>query len=124
MDDPVMKDEIFGPVMPVISAKNPQEAVDLINKGEKPLTLYVYSENEKVHQKFVDDTSSGSVVVNDCLIQLSVDDLPFGGVGYSGMGAYRGKVSIKRQKKNLFLLEIVENWLKPKKAGPQSSRLL
>ena len=56
-EDPVMKEEIFGPLLPVISVKSPQEAVDFINDREKPLSLYVFTESPSVHQKFVDETS-------------------------------------------------------------------
>ena len=56
-EDPVMKEEIFGPLLPVICVKSPQEAVDFINDREKPLSLYVFTESPSVHQKFVDETS-------------------------------------------------------------------
>jgi len=94
-EDPVMKEEIFGPILPVVCVKNPQEAVDFINDREKPLSLYVFTETPSLHQKFVQETSSGSVGVNDCLMQMTVEDLPFGGVGNSGMGAYRGQASFE-----------------------------
>jgi len=94
-EDAVMKEEIFGPIMPVVCVKNPQEAIDFINEREKPLSLYVFTENPAVHEKFVAETSSGSVGVNDCLMQMTVEDLPFGGVGSSGMGAYRGRESFE-----------------------------
>jgi len=94
-EDAVMKEEIFGPIMPVINVNSPQEAIDFINDREKPLSLYVFTENSSVHEKFVQETSSGSVGVNDCLMQMTVEDLPFGGVGNSGMGAYRGRESFE-----------------------------
>jgi len=91
--DPVMQEEIFGPILPIIEIADVKEAVDFINKREKPLSLYIYSSNEKVVQCLHGNTSSGSVCVNDCLMQFSVEELPFGGVGNSGIGAYHGKYS-------------------------------
>lgn len=90
--DPVMKNEIFGPILPIVTVDDAPAAVMRVNKGEKPLTVYVFTESEAVGDLFIDNTSSGGVVVNDCLVHLAFDDLPFGGVGYSGMGAYKGKV--------------------------------
>ena len=90
----VMQEEIFGPILPVINVNSASEAIDFINKREKPLTLYVYSEDKKIQENFMSRTSSGGMVANDCLMQMSVESLPFGGVGESGMGAYHGKVII------------------------------
>lgn len=92
-EDQVMQEEIFGPILPIINVDSASEAIQFINNREKPLTLYVYSEDKNLHQKFMDRTSSGGLVFNECLMQMSVESLPFGGVGHSGMGAYHGKVS-------------------------------
>jgi len=94
-EDPVMKEEIFGPILPIVCVENAQGAIDFINEREKPLSLYVYSEDKTTQEKFIDETSSGSVGVNDCLMQMTVEDLPFGGVGNSGMGSYRGQASFE-----------------------------
>jgi aldehyde dehydrogenase (NAD+) len=93
-DDTVMKEEIFGPILPIINVNSASEAVDFINRREKPLTLYLYSEDTNIQKKFMEQTSSGGMAINECLLQMSVDSLPFGGVGESGMGAYHGKVII------------------------------
>ena len=93
-EDQVMQEEIFGPILPIINVDSASEAIQFINNREKPLTLYVYSEDKNLHQKFMDRTSSGGLVFNECLMQMSVESLPFGGVGHSGMGAYHGKVSV------------------------------
>ncbi|PWA23093.1 hypothetical protein CCH79_00002379, partial [Gambusia affinis] len=69
------------------------EAIKFINKGEKPLALYVFSADEKVINRMKDETSSGGFLANDCLVHFSVSSLPFGGVGNSGMGCYHGKFS-------------------------------
>lgn len=91
--DTVMQEEIFGPILPIINVKSPTEAIDFINAREKPLTLYVYSENKHIQELFMSQTSSGGMAINECLLQMSVESLPFGGVGSSGMGAYHGKAS-------------------------------
>ena len=91
--DPVMCEEIFGPILPVIVVKNVDKAIEFINSREKPLTLYVFSTISSVVDRFLKETSSGSVCANDAMIQLTVDALPFGGVGNSGIGAYHGKAS-------------------------------
>lgn len=93
-EDQVMQEEIFGPILPIINVDSASEAIQFINNREKPLTLYVYSEDKNLHQKFMEQTSSGGLVFNECLMQMSVESLPFGGVGQSGMGAYHGKVSV------------------------------
>ena len=88
-----MQEEIFGPILPIINVDSASEAIEFINKREKPLTLYVFSEQKNVYDKFMSQTSSGGLVFNECILQMSVESLPFGGVGNSGMGAYHGKVS-------------------------------
>ena len=88
-----MQEEIFGPILPVINVNSASEAIEFINNREKPLTLYVYSENGAIQEQFMSQTSSGGMAINDCLMQMSVESLPFGGVGQSGMGAYHGKAS-------------------------------
>jgi len=93
LSDPIMKDEIFGPILPIIGVKNMDEAIDIVNKREKPLALYVFSKNNTTVKKILDSTSSGGVTVNDVLMHPSLPTLPFGGVGNSGMGGYHGKFS-------------------------------
>ncbi len=88
---PVMADEIFGPILPVITIKDTEEAIAFINARPKPLSLYLFSSDQKNQQRIIQQTSSGSVGINVCVIQIAVSTLPFGGVGASGMGAYGGK---------------------------------
>ncbi|XP_023336921.1 aldehyde dehydrogenase, dimeric NADP-preferring [Eurytemora carolleeae] len=90
-DDSTMQEEIFGPILPIINIESVNEAIELINSRDKPLALYVFSENESVINQIRDQTSSGGFTVNDTILQLSVEELPFGGVGSSGTGAYHGK---------------------------------
>ncbi|XP_069827872.1 aldehyde dehydrogenase family 3 member A2 [Dendropsophus ebraccatus] len=89
----VMQEEIFGPLLPIINVKDVDEAIQFINKGEKPLALYAFANNKKVIKKMISQTSSGGVTGNDVFMHFTVAELPFGGVGHSGMGAYHGKHS-------------------------------
>ncbi|XP_076380158.1 aldehyde dehydrogenase type III isoform X2 [Megalopta genalis] len=89
--DPVMQDEIFGPILPIINVNNAYEAIKFINSREKPLSLYIFSSDEQNISLLLDNVSSGSTCVNDTMMHAQVDTLPFGGVGYSGMGCYHGK---------------------------------
>ena len=90
-DAKIMQEEIFGPILPVIPVSNTDEAISFVNARPKPLSLYVFSKDRSASQRVLKRTSSGSVGVNTCVIQLAVPDLPFGGVGDSGMGAYHGR---------------------------------
>lgn len=94
-DAPIMEQEIFGPVLPVVTVADSQEAIAYINSGDKPLALYVFSERKEVRRAFLNQTSSGAVAFNLPLAHLAIPDLPFGGVGESGMGAYHGKRSLE-----------------------------
>lgn len=86
-----MKDEIFGPILPIITYNDIGEAIQMINSKEKPLTLYYFGLiYDKNLFKIMNETSSGSFVTNETLYQNLNPDLPFGGVGYSGYGRYHG----------------------------------
>jgi len=91
MSDSTMQTELFGPILPILTVNSKEEAIEMINTGDKPLALYVFTSNKAVSTDFKMNTSSGSMVVNDAIVHLSVDTLPFGGVGASGMGNYHGK---------------------------------
>ncbi|XP_050298328.1 aldehyde dehydrogenase, dimeric NADP-preferring-like [Anthonomus grandis grandis] len=91
--DPILQEEIFGPILPIVNVANAHEAIKFINANEKPLALYVFSNNTNEVKLILNNTSSGTVCINDTLMQLTVDTLPFGGVGQSGMGSYHGKYS-------------------------------
>jgi len=90
-DDPVMQEEIFGPILPIIDCDTLDQALDFINEREKPLAAYCFTGNKKVSDRFVAETSSGGVTINDIIMHYTEPELPFGGVGNSGMGAYHGK---------------------------------
>ena len=87
---PVMQEEIFGPIFPVLTFKQLDEVIAFVNKREKPLALYYFGKNDK---KVLRHTSSGGACVNDVIMHIVNHKVPFGGVGHSGMGAYHGKDS-------------------------------
>ena len=89
-DMEVSQRESFGPIMTVRSYKDPKEVTDYINAGERPLGLYVFSYDKHLTRNYIAKTLSGGVTVNDTMLHLAQDDLPFGGVGNSGMGSYHG----------------------------------
>ncbi|XP_031633305.1 aldehyde dehydrogenase, dimeric NADP-preferring [Contarinia nasturtii] len=91
--DPVMQDEIFGPILPIINVDNAFDAIQFINAGELPLVLYLFTSDSKIQEIVCKHTRSGSICINDTMMQYVVESLPFGGVGMSGMGAYHGKDS-------------------------------
>lgn len=90
-DDDLMTEEIFGPIMPIVSFDNIDEAIALINKKEKPLALYVFSKTRKNIDAVLNNTSSGGVCINDVLLHVTNPNLPFGGVNNSGIGKSHGK---------------------------------
>jgi acyl-CoA reductase-like NAD-dependent aldehyde dehydrogenase len=92
-DDKLMEDELFGPLLPVVRVADVDDAIEFINSRDDPLALYVFSDNKKYIKKVVDSTRSGGVLVNDVLMHVIEGNLPFGGVGPSGMGNYHGKNS-------------------------------
>ncbi|KAJ6995698.1 aldehyde dehydrogenase family 3 member H1-like [Populus alba x Populus x berolinensis] len=92
-DSQLMQEEIFGPLLPIITVENVEDSIDLINSKPKPLTAYLFTNNEKLKNNFVQSVSSGGMVINDTVLHVTVSSLPFGGVGESGMGSYHGKFS-------------------------------
>ena len=91
-DDPAMREEIFGPVLPVISYKDLQtEVIDKVKAGEKPLSLYIFSKNKKEIRSVLGQVSFGGGCVNETIMHLGNENMPFGGVGESGIGAYHGR---------------------------------
>ena len=88
-----MRDEIFGPVLPVMFYDDIDTALDFINTRPKPLALYIFSTSKSFQKKVLRETRAGGVTVNDTVVHLVNSKLPFGGVGHSGMGSYHGKYS-------------------------------
>ena len=92
-EDPVMQEEIFGPVLPIQTYDTIQEAQDFINSRPHPLALYLFSEDRGVQERFLRRVPFGGGCINDTIIHLASSRLPFGGVGDSGMGGYHGRAS-------------------------------
>ena len=92
---PVMQEEIFGPVLPIVTVPGLDEAIEFINDRDKPLALYVFTDSDTTRQRLAAETSSGGLGFGLPLAHLTVSDLPFGGVGESGMGNYHGHYSIE-----------------------------
>src|SRR2546423_1257432 len=90
-DAPVMQEEIFGPILPVLEVDNVQQVIDFVNARPSPLGLYVFAEDQRVVEQILGATTSGDAAVNDCTVQPLIHDLPFGGVGNSVMGKYHGE---------------------------------
>lgn len=93
LDSLVMADEIFGPILPVLTFENEGDLASIISRYEKPLSLYVFSNNNAFAKKIIQNYSFGGGCINDTVVYFSNKRLPFGGVGHSGIGAYHGKLS-------------------------------
>jgi aldehyde dehydrogenase (NAD+) len=92
-DNPLMAAEIFGPILPILTYDSLDEVIAEINDRPKPLALYIFATDRAVQNKIIESTSSGSVVINEVIMQANLPSLPFGGVGASGMGKYHGRAS-------------------------------
>jgi len=95
-DGLLMREEIFGPVLPVLPYDSLEDAVQTINAGDRPLALYVMTNDAANRDRVLNETISGGVTLNGTLLHCAQDDLPFGGVGPSGIGAYHGREGFKR----------------------------
>ena len=91
-DDAVMGQEIFGPVLPVLTYKTTEEMMNIVNSHSKPLALYLFARDKKLEKKVLSECSFGGGCINDTIVHLATNNMGFGGVGESGMGAYHGKV--------------------------------
>ena len=91
VDSPIMQEEVFGPILPVLEIDSVQAVIDWVNERPRPLGLYVFAEDEDVAEQILEATNSGDACVNDCSVHPLVPELPFGGVGNSGMGKYHGR---------------------------------
>ena len=86
-----MKEEIFGPILPVLSVSGREDAIARINRGDRPLALYWFGDDAQARDEMLARTIAGGVTVNDTLWHVAQENLPFGGVGKSGIGAYHGE---------------------------------
>lgn len=94
-DSLVMQEEIFGPILPILEYSRIEEAIAQINQLPKPLALYLFSQNSQLQRQVLEQVSSGTVVLNDAVLQFNIPQLPFGGVGQSGIGSYHGFASFQ-----------------------------
>ncbi|GAA0139369.1 dehydrogenase [Lithospermum erythrorhizon] len=92
-DSLIMKEEIFGPLIPILTVDNIKDGISFINSREKPLAAYLFTNDKSLKEEFIRNVSAGGLVINDTALHLAVPTLPFGGVGESGIGAYHGKFS-------------------------------
>ena len=95
VDSPIMQEEIFGPIFPIVTFRTTDEAIHFVQEREKPLALYYFSESKQSIRKVLKHTSSGGTCINDTIMHIANEKLPFGGVGASGMSAYHGKESFR-----------------------------
>jgi len=93
--DPLMQEELFGPLLPLVTVADLEEALERVRRGAKPLALYLFSRSRGAQERLLATTSSGSVAFNDVVVQAGIVNLPFGGVGASGMGAYHGETGFR-----------------------------
>ncbi|WP_372761543.1 aldehyde dehydrogenase family protein, partial [Pseudoalteromonas sp.] len=87
----LMQDELFGPILPIMRYSKLSEAIAYIKQCPHPLALYILGQDKHAQQAIIKQTLSGTVAINDTLVQVTADDAPFGGVGHSGMGHYHAK---------------------------------
>tara|TARA_B100000989_G_scaffold288184_1_gene258621 strand:+ start:1947 stop:3374 length:1428 start_codon:yes stop_codon:yes gene_type:complete len=91
----VMQEEIFGPILPVRAMADIDEAIDYINSNPNPLALYIFTHDKTISERIIHETLSGGVAINETLLQVAENNLPFGGVGHSGIGHYRGRYGVE-----------------------------
>jgi aldehyde dehydrogenase (NAD+) len=116
-DHALMAEEIFGPILPVLPVDDLQTAIRFVTERPKPLALYVFTEDAARARQVLSQTNSGGACVNDTVAHLAVPDLPFGGVGESGLGAYHGKSSFECFSHRKSVLERA-TWIDPKLRYP------
>ncbi|KAF9343129.1 aldehyde dehydrogenase 3, member A2, partial [Mortierella sp. NVP85] len=93
--DEIMKDEIFGPLLPIIDCETIDDAINIMNEQEHSLSVNVFTKNQEEIDRLLLETRSGALNINDIAAHFGHDKLPFGGVGHSGVGGYHGKYSIE-----------------------------
>ena len=123
LDSPIMQEEIFGPILPILAYKKESELAAVISRFEKPLALYVFSENPGFQKRIIQNYSFGGGCVNDTIIHFANKRLPFGGVGHSGIGAYHGNLSFNTFSHQKSIVKKA-NWLDlPLRYAPYQDKL-
>ena len=112
LDSPVMQEEIFGPILPILTFETEQDIESVISQYEKPLAFYVFSNNKAFSKGLIERFSFGGGVINDTLMHFGNDKLPFGGVGFSGMGNYHGKFGFDTFSHHKAIVNR-KNWIDP-----------
>jgi len=123
----VMKEEIFGPVLPIEAYDSLDQAIDKINARPRPLSLYMFGGDTAARMKVLDRTTAGGVTIDDTLLHFSNEDLPFGGIGASGIGAYhgeRGFLTFTHQKAVFIQSRLSFTWLLRPPYGKRFERVL
>jgi len=113
LDAPIMQEEIFGPLLPIVSVNSIDEAIDFVNDRPKPLALYIFTSSSDTVDRVLGETSSGGACVNHTILHIGSATMPFGGVGPSGMGSYHGKFGFDAFSHHKSVL------LKPQKPDPK-----
>lgn len=111
-DDKVMQEEIFGPILPVITYQTLDAAIAKIKEGEKPLSCYIFTSNNTLKNKLLNELSFGGGAINDAVMHITNSNLPFGGVGESGIGSYHGEYGFKTFSHYKSILEKL-TWIEP-----------
>lgn len=112
LDSPIMTDEIFGPLLPIITVDAIEDAIPLINSRSKPLAMYIFTKDMGLENRLLNETTAGSVCINDGMMFMTNKELPFGGVGSSGMGSYSGQAGfdtfshLKAVMKRSFMMDV------------------
>ncbi|WP_289661905.1 aldehyde dehydrogenase [Flavobacterium panacagri] len=123
LDSPVMKEEIFGPILPILTYETENDIENVVSRYEKPLSFYIFSENNSFTKKLISKYSFGGGCVNDTVVHFSNKRLPFGGVGHSGIGAYHGQLSFDTFSHHKAIVK-KGNWLDlPMRYAPYKDKL-
>lgn len=123
LDSPVMKEEIFGPILPILTYENENDIENVVSRYEKPLSFYIFSEKKSFSKKLIAKYSFGGGCINDTVIHFSNKRLPFGGVGHSGIGAYHGQLSFDTFSHHKAIVK-KGNWLDlPMRYAPYKDKL-
>ena len=110
-----MKEEIFGPILPIITFNNLEEVNLEIAKHKDPLAMYIFSKNKEEQEYLIDKNLAGSICINDTIMQIVNENLPFGGVGQSGIGKYHGKYSFETFTHKMSVMKRIDKkdlWIK------------
>jgi len=125
--DPVMQEEIFGPLLPVLEFDSFEEVYPIIERSPKPLAVYIFSTSRKTIREFLRRTQSGTAAVNDTVMQIASPYLPYGGIGPSGLGRYHGRKSFEtfsNMRSVLVKSNLIDIWLRYPPYSKYKTRLV